>query len=95
MKIDWKKDCMDTMWAMFWLQQGSGRDTTDHDRESIRENIARLIRMATQKNAGQRGSKDTVDWNSLEHTMMAIVCAATSLALHGEFGSMPETIEEA
>lgn len=93
MKVDWKKNCKDTMWAMFWL--GADKDTCEADKEALKENVARLIRMTTQKNAGQRGVKDCIDWNCLEHTMMTIVCAATKLALMGEFGDMPEMIEEA
>lgn len=94
-KIDWKKDMKDTMWAMFLLQLNTGKDTTESDKAALKENVARLIRMATQKNAGQRGSKDCVDWNALEHTMLTIVLSATSLCLHGEFGEMPDTIDEA
>ena len=95
MAIDWKKDMKDTMWAMFWIQQNSGKDSTESDKTALKENVARLIRMATQKNAGQRKVKDCVDWNAMEHTMLTIVLAAISLCLHGEFGDMPDTIEEA
>jgi len=93
MKVDWKKNVKDAMWSMFWL--GADRDTREADKEALKENVARLIRITTQKTAGQRGAKDHIDWNCLEHTMMTIVCAATKLALMGEFGDMPETIEQA
>ncbi len=94
-QIDWKKDMKDTTWAMFWIQQNSGKDSTESDKTALKENVARLIRMATQKTAGQRKAKGDVDWNAMEHTMLSIVLAATSLCLHGEFGEMPEYIEEA
>jgi len=94
-KIDWKKDCADTMWAMFWLKANAGDLGTEKDKESLKDSVARLIRMATQKTAGQRMASGHVDWNSLEHTMMNIVCCAASLALAGEFGPMPEFVEEA
>ena len=94
-KIDWKKDMKDTMWAMFLLQLNTGKDTTESDKAALKENVARLIRMATQKTAGQRKAKSDVDWNALEHTMLTIVLAATSICLHGEFGEMPDTIDEA
>ena len=94
-KINWQKDMKDTMWAMFWLKENAGADDMEIEKEGIKENVARLIRMATQKNAGQRGAKDCVDWNCLEHTMLSICCHATALCLAGEFGPMPETIEEA
>ena len=67
MQIDWKKNCKDTMWAMFWMKANAGNLGTENDKESLKDSVARLIRMTTQKTAGQRGSKDHVDWNSLEH----------------------------
>ena len=94
-KIDWKKDMKDTTWAMFWIQQNAGKVSTEGDKIALKENVARLIRMATQKTAGQRKAKGDIDWNAMEHTVMTIVLAATSLCLHGEFGDMPETIDEA
>ena len=93
--IDWKTDVKDTMWSMFWLKANTGNIGTENDREAIKESVARLIRMATQKTAGQRKIKDHVDWSALEHTMMSICVCATSLALAGEFGPMPDTINEA
>lgn len=93
--IDWKKDVKNTMWSMFWLKENAGETRTESDRETIKENIARLIRMTTQKTAGQRGMKDHVDWGAMEHTMLSICCCATSMALAGEFGPMPDVIDEA
>ena len=90
--IDWKKDMKDTMWSMFWLKENAGGNN-DADREELKQCVARLIRMATQKTAGQRGAADHIDWNALEHTMLTICCCATSLALAGEFGPMPDTID--
>jgi hypothetical protein len=80
---------------MFWLKVNAGDLGTERDKESLKDSVARLIRMTTQKTAGQRHISSHVDWNSWEHTMMNIVCCATSLALAGEFGPMPEFIEEA
>ena len=95
MTIDWKKDMKDAMWSVFWIQQNSGKECTESDKIALKESVARLIRMATQKTAGQRKARFGVDWNAMEHTMLSIVLAATSLCLHGEFGEMPDTIEEA
>ena len=92
--VDWKKDCKDAMWSMFMLKVNAGYLGTEKDKEALKESVARLIRMTTQKNAGQRRMKDCVDWNCLEHTLMNIACCATSLALAGEFGEMPEFIDE-
>lgn len=94
-QIDWKKDMKDTMWSMFWLKANTGDIGTEADKETMKENVARLIRMTTQKTAGQRKASGHIDWNCLEHTMLAICCCATSLALAGEFGPMPDTIDEA
>ena len=92
--IDWKQDCRDTMWAMFWIAENVDPEIVESDKECLKENVARLIRMTTQKTAGQRGTKGHIDWNCLEHRMLAIVCGATKLCLSGEFGEMPEMIEE-
>lgn len=91
--IDWKKDLKDTMWSMFWLKANAGDVGTEHDRESLKESVARLILMTTQKTAGQRRANGHLDWNSMEHTIMNILCCATSLCLAGELGPMPETID--
>ena len=93
--IDWQKDMKDTMWGMFKLKVAHGDIGTENDRAALKDGVARMIRMTTQKNAGQRGKNDCIDWNALEHTMLTICCCAASLALAGEFGPMPETIEEA
>ena len=91
--IDWQANCKDAMWGMFWVQQnhhpGAGAD-----KEALKENVARLIRMTTQKTAGQRGSKKDVHWDAITPTIMSIVCCATALCLSGEFGDMPDTIDE-
>lgn len=91
--IDWKKNMRDTMWAMFWLKANAGDVGSESDRELLKECVARMILMATQKTAGQRGASGHIDWNALEHTMLMICCCATSLALAGEFGPMPDSIE--
>ena len=91
--IDWQKDLKNTMWAMFWVKQNADPGDIEADKAALKENVARLIRMATQKNTGQRGAKDSLDWKSLDTTLMMIACAATSLCLSGALGEMPETIE--
>lgn len=61
---------------------------------ALKEAVARLIRMTTQKTAGQRMVRNHLDWNQLETVTMTILCAATRLCLDGQFGEMPELIEE-
>ena len=92
MKIDWEKDLKSSMWSMFWVCREHG--DTAADEETLKENVARLIRMTTQKTAGQRRSRKDVDFNALQPTMMNIVLAATSMCLNGRFGEMPKYIEE-
>lgn len=91
--IDWQKDMKDTMWSMFWMQQNHGDGDTEADKEALKEAVARLIRMSTQKTTGNYLKKDGFSFDSFDLTIMTIVCAATSLCLHGEFGDMPERIE--
>ncbi len=92
MKIDWEKDCKDAMWSMFWVSHERGDTTADE--ESLKENVARLIRMATQKTAGQRKPKADIDWNAITPTLMNIALSATAMCLNGRFGEMPKYIEE-
>ena len=96
-KIDWRAGLKDAMWSIFWMGQNAGKKAdAETDKAALKENVTRLIRLTTQKvgyGAAKRGLKNALDWNSLDTTIMAIVCAATSLALNGEFGEMPEYIE--
>ena len=91
--INWRNGLKDGMWSMFWVQQNLSPSDTERDKSVLKENVARLIRLTTQKNAGQRGVKDCLDWNSLDTTLMMIACSATSLCLSGVLGDMPDTIE--
>lgn len=97
--IDWRKDACKSMWFLSDLERRNrGAEMTPEERESVersmKEYVARFIRMATQKNIGQRGSsKDLDTMNTLEFTGMRIIIAATDLALDGAFGEMPDRIE--
>lgn len=91
-KIDWQKGCKDAMWSMFWITKEHGDSAADES--VLKENVARLICLATQKDAGQRRHAKSVDWNALTPTLMNIAISATALCLEGRFGDMPEYIEE-
>ena len=94
--IDWQSGLKDAMWSMFWLKNTKGSPDNEADKEALKESVAWLIRATTQKvgiSALDRGLKDAVDWKALDTHIMNIVCCATSLCLHGEFGEMPEFIE--
>ena len=97
MMIDWQADLKDAMWSMCWIarnQDGAGPAVVDpDDAESLKESVARLIRMTTQKTAGQRNVKSHLDWNQLDTVLMNIACITTRMCLDGVFGEMPEKIE--
>jgi hypothetical protein len=78
----------DTMWAMFW------KGNQKADLESLEESVQRLIRMATQKNAGQRGDVTCIDWNTLDMELMRIVMEATALVLDERFDKLKEEWRE-
>lgn len=95
--IDWQAGLKDAMWSMFWFANDKGSPDNQADKEALKDAVAWLIRATTQKvgvDAQRRGLKDAVDWKSLDTQIMRIVCAATSLCLHGEFGEMPQFIED-
>lgn len=98
--IDWQKDAIGTMWnlsALGWKQQGFS--LTDEDRQYyinvLKENVARMCRMATQKTGGQRqriGDLHTTHTQGI--TAWTIIIAAVHLCLDEKlFGPMPEKIE--
>ena len=94
--IDWQSGLKDAMWSMFWFKDGKGSPDNEADKEDLKNAVAWLIRATTQKvgvSALDRGLKNAVDWKALDVQIMKIVCLATSLCLHGEFGPMPERIE--
>lgn len=97
--IDWQKDARRTMWFLSSIEREKrGCKLSDEQRqnvqESLKQNVARYVRMATQKNAGQRGNAGDLDTlNTLGITGMAIIIAAADLCLDGVFGPMPAGIE--
>ena len=95
--IKWQDGLKDAMWSMFWFVDEKGSPDNEADKQKLKECVARLIRATTQKvgyDAQKRGLRNAVDWNTLDTEIMTIVCLATSLCLHGEFGEMPEEVEE-
>lgn len=69
----------DTMWSMFW----KGNQVADLD--ALEGSVKRLIRMATQKNAGQREDSTCIDWKSLDMELMRIAIEATAFVLDKRF----------
>lgn len=94
--IDWLEDCKDAMWSMFMLNPHPDPETVEIDKETIRDNVARLVRVYTQKGGGYGKGKlsaNYIDSRDLPLMQVSILIAATRLALGGYFGEMPEKIE--
>lgn len=79
----------DTMWAMFW----KGNQVADL--EALEDGVKRLIRMTTQKDAGQRGNATCIDWHSLDMEFMRIVMEATAFVLDKRFDKLKEEWRDA
>jgi len=95
--IDWRAGLKDAMWSMFLCERNAGKPVDrEADKEALKKNCALLIRMATQKTAGQDGyrGRNDIDWNSLDRVLMMIACCACRLCLDGEFGEMPDYVDE-
>ena len=78
----------DIMWAMFW----KGKQKANLP--ELEEAVKRLIRMATQKNAGQRGDATCISWDTLDMEFMRIVIEATAFVLDDRFQALKEAWEE-
>lgn len=92
--IDWQKDCKDAMWSMFMLNPNPRSEDIELDKRTMRENVARLVRLTTQKSGGLRGESNTINSRNLPLVEVNILIAATRLALAGYFGEMPEKVED-
>lgn len=58
--------------------------------DALEDAVKRLIRMATQKNAGQRKDATCIDWKTLDMEFMRIAMEATALVLDKRFDSLKE-----
>ena len=88
-----KKVINDARSAMWSLRMAFGQDIKANI-PTLEKSVYDLLQMVTQKTAGQRdhvskstGLKD-LDWETLETTMMSIVCEATCLVLSGRLDGM-------
>ena len=70
------------MWAMFW--KGNQKANLGE----LESSCKRLIRMATQKNAGQRNDATCIDWHTLDMELMRIAIEATALVLDSRFDDL-------
>lgn len=77
----------DTMWHFF--RKGSQKANLPE----LEENVKILIRMATQKNAGQRGDSTCIDWKSLEIILLNVAIEAACFVLDERFQGLKEEWE--
>lgn len=77
----------DTMWAMFW----KGKQKANLP--ELEDSVKRLIRMATQKNAGQRKDATCIDWSTLDMEFMRIAIEAAAFVLDDRFEKLKEEWE--
>ena len=77
----------DLMWA-FLMDKGQAANIP-----ALKESVYRLIKMTTQKTAGQpQYAKAThINWESLDMELMRIVVEATALVLSGELDRFDKT----
>lgn len=69
----------DTMWK-FLMDYGQEANIP-----ALKEYVYDLIKMTTQKTAGQRvTAKQDISWENLDMTLMSIVIEATALVLSGK-----------
>ena len=77
----------DAMWSMFW----KGKQKANLPELEEAEN--RLIRMTTQKNAGQRKDATCIDWSTLDMEFMRIAIEAAAFVLDDRFEKLKEEWE--
>lgn len=78
----------DTMWAMFW------RGKQKANLPELEDSVKRLIRMTTQKDAGQRKDTTCIDWSTLDMEFMRIAIEATAFVLDDRFQELKEEWED-
>ena len=81
------KGIKDTMWAMFW----KGKQKANLP--ELEDSVKRLIRMTTQKNAGQRKDATCIDWSTLDMEFMRITIEAAAFVLDDRFEKLKEEWE--
>ncbi len=78
----------DTMWSMFW----KGKQKANLP--ELEDAVKRLIRMTTQKNAGQRKDATCIDWSTLDMEFMRIAIEAAAFVLDERFQKLKEEWED-
>lgn len=71
-------DLKDTMWK--FLMDGGQKANIP----ALKEYVYDLIKVTTQKDAGQRGKAGNIPFEHVDMIMFSIVCEATAFVLSGE-----------
>ena len=62
--------------------------------EGLKDGVYSLIKMTTQKDAGQRGKDGHIPFDLLEMVKWQIICEATALVLSGELDKLEKGNDE-
>lgn len=84
MKKNPANELKDAMWT--FLMDGGQKENIP----ALKEYVYDLIKVTTQKDAGQRGNKDNIDFNHVDMIMFSIVCEATALVLSGKLDCLED-----
>lgn len=74
----------DTMWS-FLMTNGQKENIP-----ALKEYVYDLIRLTTQKDAGQRGKSGNIPFDHVDMIMFSIVCEATALVLSGRLDELED-----
>ena len=72
----------DTMWT-FLMTHGQKENIP-----ALKEYVYDLIKVTTQKDAGQRGKTGNIPFDHVDMIMFSIVCEATALVLSGRLDEL-------
>ena len=75
-------DLKDTMWH--FLMDGGQKENIP----ALKEYVYDLIKVTTQKDAGQRGKAGNIPFDHVDMIMFSIVCEATALVLSGRLDEL-------
>lgn len=82
MKTNPANEIKDQMWA-FLMDGGQEANIP-----ALKEAVYDLIKATTQKDAGQRGKSQNINWDHLDMIFMEIVIEATALVLSGKLDKL-------
>lgn len=78
----------DLMWK-FLVDKGQKENIPE-----LKASVYRLIKMTTQKTAGQRKATAHISWETLDMEIMRIVIEATALVLSGRLDELENNVEK-